>query len=91
MARSPRSADYVALFPLAGVEGTVRSLLAKTPLSGKMALKSGSMNSVVCYAGYKLNNDGKPTHAVVIMVNGFSCSASAVRKAVSVYLQNRFQ
>ena len=91
MARSPRSADYVALFPLAGVEGTVRSLLAKTPLSGKMALKSGSMNSVVCYAGYKLNDDGKPTHAVVIMVNGFGCSASAVRKAVSVYLQNRFQ
>lgn len=91
MARSPRSSDYVALFPLAGVEGTVRSLLSKTPLSGKMALKSGSMNSVVCYAGYKLNDDGKPTHTVVIMVNGFGCPASAVRKAVSAYLQKRFR
>lgn len=90
MARSPRAADYKALFPLAGVEGTVRSLLAKTPLAGKMALKSGSMNSVVCYAGYKLDNQGNPTHAVVIMVNGFSCSSSAVRKAVSAYLQTRF-
>ncbi len=90
MAKSTRGDNYVALFPKAGVEGTVRSLLAKTPLAGRMALKSGSMNSVVCYAGYMLDANSRPTHTVVIMVNGFSCPASAVRKAISVYLQNRF-
>ncbi|MCM1021922.1 MAG: D-alanyl-D-alanine carboxypeptidase/D-alanyl-D-alanine-endopeptidase [Muribaculum sp.] len=88
MARSNGASNYVALFPRAGVEGTVRSLLAKTPLAGKMALKSGSMNSVVCYAGFKLGADDKPTHVIVIMVNGFSCSSSAVRKSISTYLQS---
>ncbi len=90
MAKSGKSADYVGLFPRVGVEGTVRPLLAKTPLSGKLALKSGTMNSVVCYAGYKLDGNEKPTHVVVIMVNGFGCSASAVRKGVASYLLSRF-
>ena len=26
-----------------------------------------------CYAGYRLDADGKPTHVVVMMVNGFFC------------------
>lgn len=90
MAKSQYSAEYVSLFPKAGEEGTVKGLLAKTPLKGKLALKSGSMNSVQCYAGYKIDASGKPTHAVVIMINGFFCSRAELRKAIEKFLVTQF-
>lgn len=90
MARRPDAARYAALFPLAGRDGTVRKLLRGTRLEGKLALKSGSMMGVLCYAGYKIDNDGKPTHAVVIMVNGYFCPSAEVRKAIQNFLLNTF-
>ena len=80
----------MGLFPLAGKEGTVRYLLAKTRLAGSFALKSGSMNGVLCYAGYKLNSAKTPTHVVVIMVNGASCKSAEIRSAISRYLLSVF-
>ena len=90
MAKSEISRKYVGLFPLAGKEGTVRYLLAKTRLAGSFALKSGSMNGVLCYAGYKLNSAKTPTHVVVIMVNGASCKSAEIRSAISRYLLSVF-
>lgn len=90
MARSKGAESYVGLFPLAGKEGTVSALLAKTELAGRMALKSGSMNGVVCYAGYKLDRQMHPTHTVVVMVNGHACPARLVRKAIAGYLLSEF-
>lgn len=90
MARSKMSDSYVSIFPRVGAEGSVRNLLAKTRLSGRLALKSGSMNGVLCYAGYKLGLDGNPTHVVVIMVNNFSCKIGNVRSAIAKYLLNKF-
>lgn len=55
-----------------------------------MALKSGSMNGVLCYAGYKLDASRRPTHVVVIMVNGFNCRAADVRVAIRKYLLTLF-
>lgn len=62
-------AVFVSLFPLVGEEGTVRAFLKDTRLQGYMALKTGSMNGVQCYAGYALDDDYVPTHVVVVMVN----------------------
>lgn len=62
-------AIFVSLFPLVGEEGTVRNFLKDTRLQGYMALKTGSMNGVQCYAGYALDDDYVPTHVVVVMVN----------------------
>ncbi len=81
-----RSRSYAELFPIAGRDGTVRNFLKRTPLEGRMALKSGSMTGVLCYAGYMLDKDGRPTHSVVIMVNNFTCTSTKVRSAVSTYL-----
>lgn len=81
---------YSRLFPLAGVEGTVKSLLADTPLAGQLALKSGSMGGVQCFAGYKLDEHGQPTHVVVIMVNAFTCSRSSLRKSIEKFLLETF-
>lgn len=81
---------YVAAFPLVGFDGTVKNFLRDTPLEGKMALKSGSMTAVRCYAGYKLDGEGKPTHAVVIMVNNSFLKPAELRKCLQNYLLSIF-
>lgn len=70
--------DFVGLFPLAGREGSVRSFMAQKPLPGELRLKSGSMQGVLCYAGY-YTRQGK-TYALVLMSNNHTCKAGEVRK-----------
>lgn len=90
MAKSRLAEQYTALFPRAGMEGTVKSLLEKTRLKGQFAFKSGSMGGVQCFAGYKLDAQGKPTHTVVILVNSFFCSRGEVRGAIEKFLLSTF-
>lgn len=78
--------DYVELFPRCGEQGTVKYLLKDTPLQGRVVLKSGSMRGVKCYAGYALNEDGLPTHAIVIMVNGYKGGTAKLKKAIEMFL-----
>jgi len=66
---SKYSEAFVASFPKAGSEGTVRNLLKGTRLEGKVFVKSGSIANVQCYAGYYLDGDKK--YAFAIMVNHF--------------------
>ena len=68
----------------------MRGFLAKSPLKGKIALKTGSVGGVQCYAGYKLDAKGQPTHVIVIMVNGFFCPRSDVREASEQLLTDLF-
>jgi len=83
MARSRYAKDYVALFPRAGVDGTLRSFLARSPQRRRFVLKTGSMGGVQCYAGYRMDASGeKPTHVVVVMVNNFTGSRASLRKEV---------
>ena len=83
MARSNYAKEYAALFPRAGVDGTLRSFLAKSPQRRRFALKTGSMGGVQCYAGYRMDASGEnPTHVVVIMVNNFTGSRASLRKEV---------
>jgi len=82
--------DYVSFFPLAGQEGTLVRFLKNTPLDSYIALKTGSMNGVQCYAGYKLDDDYAPTHVVVVLLNGFS-NRAAIRKATENMLLSIFQ
>ena len=91
MAASPQAETYASFFPRAGKEGTMRGFLAKSDLTGKIALKTGSVSSVQAYAGYKLDNQGKPTHVVVILVNGFFCPRKQVREGSEKLLINTFK
>lgn len=86
MAKSKYSGTYVSLFPKVGREGTVKNFMKRTALDGKLVLKSGSMNGVHCYAGYKIDGNGNPTHSVVIIVNNFFCSRDALRKEIQRFL-----
>lgn len=85
-----RDRNYVSAFPSAGREGTVKRLLNNTRLAGRMALKSGSMTGVLAYAGYRLDNAGHPTHAVVIIVNNAICRQSEVKQYITRWLLKNF-
>lgn len=86
MAKNGFDRRYSSLFPLVGKEGTVRNFLKGTRLEGKLVLKTGSMNAVQCYAGYKLNTEGLPSHVVVVLVNGFYCDRASLRKSIEKFL-----
>ncbi len=73
--------QYVNIFPVAGKSGTMRNFLKGTSLEGKIAAKTGSMRNVQCYAGFKLDDQGQPTHLVVLMLNNFSDRAK-LKKAL---------
>lgn len=90
MAGSSKGRTYVSFFPKAGIDGTLRTFLTKSPLKGKIALKTGSMNAVQCYAGYKLDDNDLPTHVIVIMVNGFFCKRGELKKSIEELLNDTF-
>lgn len=90
MANGDKAEIYTGLFPKVGKEGTVRNLLRHTALDGKLALKSGSLNGVHCYAGYKFGANGTPTHVVVVMVNNFYCSRDVLRSRIQSWLLSLF-
>lgn len=91
MAKSPLAETYTACFPVAGIDGTMRGFGAKSALKGRLAMKTGSLSSVQTYAGYRLDADGRPTHVVVVMVNGFFCPRPALRDAIVKYLLKVFE
>ena len=82
MSQSNYCKTYVSYFPRAGVNGTLKNFLKGSNLEGNIALKTGSLNGVQCYAGYKLDSEGTPTHTVVIMVNNFFCKRAELRKEI---------
>lgn len=57
--------SFIQSLPEAGKEGSVRRFLINTPY--KAFLKSGSMQGVLCYAGYITNADKK--YIVVLLSN----------------------
>lgn len=86
MNRSDMSREYSDLFPRAGREGTMRSFLKGTRLEGRLATKTGSMSGIQGYGGYLVDKNGKPTHAVVIFVNDFTCDRSRLRSELEKFL-----
>lgn len=80
---------FYSSLPTCGVNGTVKSFLANTPLKGKAHFKSGSMERVQNYAGY-VEHNGK-TYAVCLMVNNFSCSRGELRVKLGNMLKEIFK
>lgn len=84
---NPQTATaYAALFPRAGCEGTMRNFLKDTRLQGRLAMKTGSMTGVQGFGGYLLDDDGRPTHTVVVFVNDFTCSREVLKREIARYL-----
>ena len=81
--KEPEFGRFLNMFPRAGQTGTLRSFLKGTQLEGRLWAKTGSMSGVQSYAGYVVGDDGKPTHVVVVMVNGFKCDRSKLKADIS--------
>lgn len=90
LTRMSGDATYASFFPLAGQEGTLKKFLAETPLDSYIAMKTGSMKGIQCYAGYKLDDDYVPTHSVVIIMNDIIGKRDRVRKAAENMLLEIF-
>jgi D-alanyl-D-alanine carboxypeptidase/D-alanyl-D-alanine-endopeptidase (penicillin-binding protein 4) len=91
MAKSDMADTYVNFFPRAAKEGTMKSFLVNYPKAAShIAMKTGSVNAVQCYAGYRLDDDGKPSHVIVVMVNGFFCPRAQVREAIEKLILKTF-
>ncbi len=82
--------EYTALFPKAGIDGTMKNFLVDTPLQGRVAMKTGSMKGVQSYSGYLFNEAGTPTHVIVFIANGFTCSRAALKNAFQHLLLELF-
>ncbi len=78
--------EYASFLPLAGQEGTLSSFLKGSDLEAYIAMKTGSMNGIQCYAGYKLDEEFAPTHSIVIIMNNIGVRASARKAAENMLL-----
>lgn len=75
MEHSANKTPFLASFPVAGVNGTLKNFLLNTPLSNKVIAKSGSINRVKSYVGYIKTE----THhlAFAILVNNPNSNSTA--------------
>jgi len=82
--KSANSDAFFSSLPIAGVSGTVSSLLKNTPLQGKVHVKSGTISRVKCYAGYIALED--KNYAFAMMVNNANGKTKEVVKKMEEFL-----
>ena len=83
MTRSRGFDAFLASLPKPG-EGTLNTLLPKLPAAqqARIRVKSGSMDGVLCYSGYILDEEGKPYRIFSLMVNGATAKTAALRETL---------
>lgn len=91
MAQSDYYDRFIDYFPKAGVDGTMRNFMGDTKFKGRLAMKTGSVNAVQCYAGYLTDDDGTATHVVVIMINNFYCTRAELKTALRKLLLEKLK
>lgn len=79
--------EYASFMPLAGQEGTLSEFLKETELDAYVAMKTGSMKGIQCYAGYKLDEEFAPTHSIVIIMNDIGPRSAARHAAEKLLLE----
>ena len=64
-------------------------LLPKLPADKKarVRLKSGSMDGVLCYSGYILDEAGKPKFVFSLMVNGATAKTAVLRDTLGSLIE----
>ena len=88
MTRSRGFDAFLASFPQPG-EGTLSTLLPKLPADQKsrIRVKSGSMDGVLCYSGYILDESGNPKFVFSLMVNGATAKTAVLRDALGTLIE----
>lgn len=72
----------LAALPVAGVDGTLKNRLKKTPWRGRLRAKTGTLDGVVTLAGTADLPDGRPFAFAILVQGQGKISAWAVRKAM---------
>ena len=85
MTASPAFPAFLESLPMPG-EGTLEVLFRDKPQMKGYRLKSGSMEGVLCYSGYILDDGGTPLASVSVLVNGTTAKTAQVRKAIEAIL-----
>ena len=81
--------EYLASFPLAGMDGTLRSRMKNSP-AGAVRLKTGHLDAVSGVAGYVTTSTGK-TFVLVSLVNNVRAdfgAAEPVHAALAAWILN---
>ena len=88
MTRSRGFNAFLASLPKPG-EGTVATLLPKLPAEKKarVRVKSGSMDGVLCYSGYILDESGNPKFVCSLMVNGATAKTAVLRDTLGTLIE----
>ena len=80
--KSPAFPDFLQALPHPG-EGTLVTLLPGHQERGRICLKSGSMDGVLCYSGYLLDTQGRPAVTLSVMTNNTTASVAEVRSILA--------
>ena len=88
MTRSRGFDAFLASLPQPG-EGTLNTLLPKLAptLKARIRVKSGSMDGVLCYSGYILDEQGKPARIFSLMVNGATEKTAVLRETLGSLIE----
>ena len=88
MTRSRGFNAFLASLPKPG-EGTLAGLLPKLPADRKarVCVKSGSMDGVLCYSGYILDESGNPKFVFSLMVNGATAKTAVLRDTLGTLIE----
>jgi D-alanyl-D-alanine carboxypeptidase/D-alanyl-D-alanine-endopeptidase (penicillin-binding protein 4) len=69
---------WMAMMPIAGVDGTLEARMKGTPAENNVRAKTGTMSNVRSIAGYVRTRDGEPLAFVVIVNNFEGTGAQAI-------------
>ncbi len=83
--KSKNAGIFSNSIPVAGKDGTVKSMCKNTNAANNMRIKSGSVKNVRSYAGYVKTLSGRDL-AFSIIINNFNCSSSTARKKIEKVL-----
>jgi D-alanyl-D-alanine carboxypeptidase/D-alanyl-D-alanine-endopeptidase (penicillin-binding protein 4) len=70
--------EFLASFPISGVDGTLRERMSDPSLKGKVRAKTGTMTGISSLAGYAMTTSGELL-AFSLFINGFTKPASTYK------------
>ncbi|MCQ2342300.1 MAG: D-alanyl-D-alanine carboxypeptidase/D-alanyl-D-alanine-endopeptidase [Paludibacteraceae bacterium] len=85
MAHSKEHAAFVRSLPVSGKTGTLKTLLAKTELEGKVHAKSGTIKGTRNYAGYMDMPNGDQL-VFAVLVSSSNGTGQQIKHAIEQYL-----
>lgn len=85
IAQQPWGADYIATFPIAGVDGTLENRMKDTAAAGRVLAKTGSLEHVRAMSGYATTvRSGHLVFTIFGNNNAHSHDATVVMDAIAV-------